>query len=293
MKTIGLCTVRNEADIVGESLTYAARWLDVVYVLDCGSSDGTPALVAKLSQAHPNLQFLGAFGPRYAEQVRRHVWAALRTRHASDDWWIIQDADEFYCDDSRAVLEASARRGADHILACMANFYFTSEEYARWGERPTSVRDRSRSIAEDRRIYRMHVAMVRAFRNAPWMVWDRDSAFPSTLSVPSPLRFTIRHYQYRDPDQIAMRVAMRRSLRLTPEMRAENPHWLRNDIAQCISAAGDTSLHHWDGGEFQADPALPAVPKQSWAKSKLKLARAVFRRLRTPREIPAPWFNIE
>ena len=49
----GLCIVKNEADILRQSLQAARAWCDAIYVLDNGSSDGTWELVQDLARDDP------------------------------------------------------------------------------------------------------------------------------------------------------------------------------------------------------------------------------------------------
>ena len=53
MKIHGLCVVKNEADIIEQTLRSAATWCDWIYVLDNGSSDGTWEKVQRLARGLP------------------------------------------------------------------------------------------------------------------------------------------------------------------------------------------------------------------------------------------------
>ena len=44
-----LCLIKNECDVVAQSLSAAAEWSDFIYVYDNGSSDGTWETVQELS----------------------------------------------------------------------------------------------------------------------------------------------------------------------------------------------------------------------------------------------------
>ncbi|HXO41397.1 MAG TPA: glycosyltransferase, partial [Thermoanaerobaculia bacterium] len=53
MKLVGMMPVRNEDWVLGLSLRAALLFLDEVVVLDHGSSDGTPELLASIAAEHP------------------------------------------------------------------------------------------------------------------------------------------------------------------------------------------------------------------------------------------------
>ena len=53
MKIHGLCLVKNEADVLQETLVSALHWCDDhIYVFDNGSNDGTWELVQELANQH-------------------------------------------------------------------------------------------------------------------------------------------------------------------------------------------------------------------------------------------------
>ena len=52
MKIHGLCIVKNEADVLQETLISALHWCDHIYVFDNGSNDGTWELVKELAKRH-------------------------------------------------------------------------------------------------------------------------------------------------------------------------------------------------------------------------------------------------
>src|SRR6185503_5119692 len=102
MKIHGLCVVKNEADIIEQTLRSAARWCDSIYVLDNGSTDGTwekvQALAGELPAVIPFMRDARPFDDSIRGEILRHHAA----RAKRDDWWCILDADEFYVADPRA-----------------------------------------------------------------------------------------------------------------------------------------------------------------------------------------------
>lgn len=50
MKIHSICLVKNESDIIAQTLKAAVNWSDFIYVYDNGSTDGTWEKVISLSE---------------------------------------------------------------------------------------------------------------------------------------------------------------------------------------------------------------------------------------------------
>jgi hypothetical protein len=285
----GTMLVRNEADILEETVTHNAALLDWLLVVDCGSDDGSTALLRRLAVTLPNVVLAAELPPSLPEDVRCHLWNRYRKELTPRDWWVTVDADEFLDGNVRAVIAGAAHEGADHVFSRHANFYYTAAEYRAWQEGRESEADRGRPIAERRRHYRMHVSMIRAFRNLPWLRWEEGTYLPKRLARAGSRRLGFRHYQWRDPVQIAARLAIRAEAGLSESLRKLNPHWDLKRISEVLSPDNDPTLRLWDGiSALEADAALPAPPRTSRFKSRVKyglaMAEGCFRKpLRSPR----------
>lgn len=88
MKIVGCMVARNEDWVIGLSLRAALLWCDEVVVLDHGSTDGTPQIIADVSSAYPS--------------------RVASARWAFDGSWLEADARQF-------MLDAARRRGATHV----------------------------------------------------------------------------------------------------------------------------------------------------------------------------------
>lgn len=287
MAVIGMSTIRCEADILSETFPAWAEALDLLLVADCGSTDNSVELIEEWAGRCPNIVFLGAIGPHHARQVRRHIWEWFRRHLSSRDWWIIADGDEFIEEGFRSKLKRAEAELADHLFSAHVNFYYSRQDHDGWEAGRETLADRARPIAERRRHYQMHTTQRRAFRHLPWLRWNDDTSFPERLSVPSTERIVFRHYQYRDPEQMKARIAIRRSHDPSSAVMKENPHWAREDYRDAISE--DPKLILWEPGqEFvpSGDLARPR-PKQPLLKTLGKYALAmaegaVVRRPATP-----------
>lgn len=289
MAVIGISTIRSEEDIIPETLPAWAHALDLVLVVDCGSTDNSAEAIREVAAHYPNVVFLGSVGPHHARQVRRHIWHRFRRHLSARDWWMVADADEFVESDFRDKIAGANAELADHIFSAHVNFYYTEEDHLLWEEGVESLADRADSIVYRRRYYQMHTTQRRAFRNLPWLSWNEDTSFPEVFSKPATERIVFRHYQYRDPIQIQSRMDIRCANDPDTDVMRENPHWKRTDYRQAISR--DPNLLCWDPGTaFVATGELeePRVPQPHW-KTALKYARSLGAGAMT-RQRPTDWF---
>jgi len=271
-----MTTVRNEGDIVAQTLSYAAQQMNLILVVDCGSEDDTICEVKKVAKKFDHVVLIGKLQNHHARQVRRHIWEHVHRHLSINDWWAVVDADEFAEQAIREKVKRAHKELADHIFSIHANFYYTESEANAWYEGKESLLDRSRPIETRRKFYRMHTSQIRLFRNLPWLRWNNDTSWPDRLSKPASERIIYRHYQYRDIPQIQLRLKTRRDIKATPDLVNDNPHWFYNDVSRAISSDHNTSLHRYiPGKEFNIDESLPPAPNQNLAKSIGKYCLAI------------------
>lgn len=278
-RLFGMMTVRNEGDVVGEALKRAAAFHERIYVVDCGSTDDSIEVVKRCATDCPNIRYLGTVGPHHSRQVKRHIWVRFRREIGWGSWWSVVDADEFLHEDPAPVISQAEGELADHIFAIFANFYLTKAEAAAWHGGSEGLADRSRSIAERRRLYRMHTTQIRMFRNLPWHWWNSDVHHPKFLAKPCTRRLVYRHYQYRDPVQIQQRIDTRREWVGDRAVITDNPHWDRVRAQQAFHDDNDPSLRLYQpGGALVPDPLVADHQLgQTLRRSVAKYAYAVLR----------------
>lgn len=100
MKIIGLLIVKNEADILRECLDHAARWMDGIVAIDNGSTDASIDILEK----HSIVVELESDNDPFDESrlVPKLIDMA---KGWNADWYIDNDADEFFPLETRSVLE--------------------------------------------------------------------------------------------------------------------------------------------------------------------------------------------
>jgi hypothetical protein len=198
--------VKNEADMITETLVAASRWCDRIFVFDNGSTDGTWEKVLALAKEQPRVVPFKSAAVPYRDSLRMDTFNAFRHEASDADWWCKLDADEIYHDDPRAFLAAVPLH--HHVVwGVNFQFYFTDRDATCWERDPRAYPPHS-PAQEALRYYRCDYAEVRFFRHRRRLVWDRGSA-PLHLGVVHPRWIRFRHYQYRSPEQIELRLRTR------------------------------------------------------------------------------------
>ena len=206
MRILGNCLVKNEADVIVETLRRAASWCDRIYVFDNGSTDNTWDLVQELARTESRVVPFKSEDTPFRNSLRRDTFIQFRGEATERDWWCILDADEIYIDDPRAFL---ARVPASHHVVWGAYFqhYFTDVDLVRYEADPQAYPPTT--PAEQALTYfRCDYSEVRFYRHRRRLVWDQGSA-PRHLGLVHPRRIRFKHYQYRSPPQIQLRLETR------------------------------------------------------------------------------------
>jgi len=206
MKLYAICLVKNEDDIITETLNYATRYCDRIYVLDNSSTDRTWEIVQSLAATDRKIIAFDQTSEPYSNNLRAKVYNAVRDELGSEDWWLILDSDEFLAEDPKPLLIQAMKERADIIRAWQIQFYFTDVDYHAWLE---GLDCRDRPIFERRRHYLINWQELRLFRNQPSHEWTAGGWNPDKLKRVCSQRILNRHYQFRDPTQIEQRLRLR------------------------------------------------------------------------------------
>jgi hypothetical protein len=298
MRIHGISLVKNEADVIAQSLGAAATWADAIYVFDNGSDDDTWEIVRQLAATHPQIVPYKQEARPFGEFIRRELFE--RYRGTPGDWWGVLDADEFYIDDPRQFLTAVPEKFGE-VWSASFEYYFTDLDAARYEEDPSAYAD-GVPVGDKYRYFLNNWSEPRFFRHTRRLEWDVGDAWPEGLGAAYPGRIRLKHYQYRSPPQMQRRIdsrreALPRSFRheMLPDwkqaiLRPRDVDFAAADLAYAPTTWRDrvveASLLTEDRGEYVVDElALPPIPRArpAWVTALRAGARRLKRSLaRTP-----------
>lgn len=211
MKIHGMCLIKNESDIIKQTLNAALSWCDYIYVFDNGSTDGTWEKVLQLAELHEQIIPYNQDDKPYSRDLVGEIFNHYRSNSNEGDWWCRLDADEFYIDNPRIFLaKIPAKFGM--VYKASFEYYFTDKDLERYNQDPSLYSD-SVPIEEKCRYYINNWSEPRFIRYQNDLEWAiGDGGWPSQAwNFPVyPVRIWLKHYQYRSPHQIQKRIDIRR-----------------------------------------------------------------------------------
>lgn len=188
---VGICMVRNEADIIETTLRHTATQVDHIICADNLSTDDTPAILARLADDLP-LTVVRDDEPGY-HQADKMTRLALDAMNMGADWVLPFDADELWTG-------TNGRTVADELAAVDPNI---DTVYAAGFDH--IARDDSGRLSPFRRPNPQLLPKV-AFRPDP----DRRLAMGNHDVTGGNMRaaeaLTYRHFQYRTLEQFTRKV---------------------------------------------------------------------------------------
>jgi len=207
MKIFSICCVRDENDIVGETLEAALSWSDRIFVFDNASVDGTWGTVQDIARKNSKIEIVGHDNRTFTDELRGEIFESCRGVASPGDWWCRLDSDEIYIDDPHRFL-ANVPDKYGFVFSASFDFYFTDVDLRNYEKDPSKwlaqpVRERLKfyqnSWGEPR--------FVRYRNDLSWagLVWpaNRGRIFPS--------RIRLKHFPYRSPAQISRRLEIRQT----------------------------------------------------------------------------------
>jgi glycosyltransferase involved in cell wall biosynthesis len=288
MRIHGMSLVKNEADVIRQSLVAATEWADAIYVFDNGSEDDTWSIVLELASSYPQIA-------PYKQEARpfgEHLRGELFNRHRGEpgDWWVTLDADEFYIDSPRSFLDAVPAKFGE-VWSASFEYYFTDLDVERYEQDPAAYAA-DVPVGDRFRYYVNNWSEPRFFRDTKRVRWAEGDAWPEGLGAAYRERIRLKHYQYRSPPQMQRRLETRREA-LERSFRHELlPDWqqvIRDPRHVDFTAADmayapttwrdrvvDASLLTEDKGSYVVDEAaLPPIPRArpGWARAFQDAAR--------------------
>lgn len=208
MKLYAICLIKDEEDIIEQTLTYAMHYCDKIFVIDNGSSDRTWKIVQELSTQYPQIiPHSQTFEP-FSDGLRAIVYNDIHQDLTDSDWWLRLDSDEFLAEDPRIKITHAMTEGCDIIWSWQIQFYFTERDLSAWEKGEDNPET---PIFERRLYYSINWQEPRLFRNQSKRKWNVavNVDVPDGLKGVCRRRILNRHYQYRDPIQIEKRLQLR------------------------------------------------------------------------------------
>jgi glycosyltransferase involved in cell wall biosynthesis len=188
--------VKNEADILSESIEHALRWADKIFVVDNESEDGTPKI---LKQFGNRVVLLATFHGEFREGIKSipFNWVNTSQIYPRADWWCVMDADEVYHEDPRAFLKSVPPRFG---RVCTNTIELIGLNDIKYPLRPESYSHYMPLDWSESRFYRN----IRGLR---WHNYKDNG--PSGVGATYHRRIQVLHFPFRTEEQIKKRMATR------------------------------------------------------------------------------------
>ncbi len=205
MKIFGMMLVKNEADIIAQCITDALVWVDKIFVIDNGSTDGSWEILQSMKSSSV-VPWKQDFTP-YRRTMRAEIFNNFRHLAGDGDWWYFADADEFYVDNPKEFLSGVPARY--HVVFKKSIDYFiTKEDIKEYQFTGSFDKDRENIRYIEPECW----AEVRFFRYRKRLRWPVTEEKPLHMGRWYPVPITVRHYQYRSPSQMQARIDIRNSI---------------------------------------------------------------------------------
>jgi len=207
MRIFVACLVKNEEDVIEQSLLAAAQWADKIYVYDNASTDHTLERIKAVAAINDKVVLWKSDDKHYKNNLFGDIFNHFRHDSKEGDWWAWYPADEFYMDDPREFLAKVPK--SYHVVKCQSfNFQLTHEDLAEFEFKDGEIFDRERL-----KYYRADtVTEKRFFRYRKRLEWPAGAMHPKHIGVVYPKKIRLKHYQHRSPYQLQMRLDTRRGL---------------------------------------------------------------------------------
>lgn len=247
MRVHAILCVRDEADIVAQSVRHALAWAGAIHVYDTGSTDGTWEIVQDLASRERAILPIAREEVVFDNDVRGYIFERVKHTFRPGDWVCRMDADEFYADNPGVFLRERVAWNEGRVFTQHYEFAFTSAHLAAWERGEESIADRSRPIEERRRRYHIEpLPEPRFCRFRRTMRWGRGHNFPFSPGLIARERIGVRHYRWRDPEQMRARCLLRAAM---ARVSHHGPHWDSEDWKRWVTPADHPWLREWTPGE--------------------------------------------
>lgn len=217
MKIVALMIIKDESDIIASTLENASAWVDEIYAIDNGSTDGSLEILQASSLVKSVIVDTTEFDESYF--IGRLLDLA---KDSNADWFVDLDADEHYDPAIRHVLEN-----------CLVSYNTVS----------VTIR-----YMVGHRCYREHREWVRIYRNDPslFSINHVRKLHGGKIPIAKSMRsvhhshVNVQHYQIRSYEQ-GMR-KYENYMSLDPQLKYQSSYDHLRDLAKMIRYGDFTGL---------------------------------------------------
>jgi hypothetical protein len=276
-----LLVVRDEVDIIEESLQHLASWADAVYVFDTGSVDGTWDVVQRVSRQSSTIHPVKREAVYFSlSKVRSYLFHLVRDHMENGDWFLRVDADERYHVDPREFVDQYMKPDETVAWRQYYDFRLTENDVARWND--NQGQEESRPVEDRLRYFSVEDwSEPRLCQYRSSMKWPADASFPRKAGIIAKNRLLIRHYPHRTPVQMAKRYALRSLQVRAEESKTEkglDHHWAKENWRKdIITSDPKKALTYWE-----PDSSLPTNEHLLARPKLMRLLKHVVYRLPNP-----------
>lgn len=249
MRIFVVLTVRDEGDIIAETLQGFLEWADELFVYDNGSLDNTWEVIEDFSRKYKGRITARREEVLFTDSLRGYVFALFRERFRNGDWICVADADEIYHISPRVFLTTQCEPHENVVYMQYYNFLFTTDHLQLWLSGKVDLSDRLKSLSERFRHYMVgiHPGEPRIFRYRSSMKWLANNGTPRDAGIIAKNKIPVRHYPFRDPPQMIRRATLRKLMITNEPGKWTGSHWRLNWF-DYITPSDSKGVSYWEPG---------------------------------------------